>query len=67
MVATPPMVRMDPYSLSLPAMENIMQLEFLATDQEHVVEFSKPEKHLSEPQSGVSVQGRLRKNSKLDR
>ena len=59
------MVRMDPYSLSLSIMENEMQLEFLATDQEHVVEFSEPEKPLSEPQSGTSVQGRLRKSSKL--
>ena len=56
---------MDPRSLSLPAVESVMQLDFLATDQEHIVEFSEPEKPLSEPQPVTSVQGRLWKNSKF--
>ena len=59
------MVHMDPHSLSLLAVESVMQLDFLATDQEHIVEFSEPEKSLSEPQPVTSVQGRLRKNSKF--
>ena len=59
------MVHMDPHSLSLPAVESVMQLDFLATDQEHIVEFSEPEKPLSEPQPVTSVQGRLWENSKF--
>ena len=56
------MVQMDVHSLSLPAVE---QLDFLATDQECIMEFSEPEKTLSEPQPVTSVQGRLWKNAKF--
>ena len=59
------MVHMDPHSLDLPVVEGIMQLEFFAADQEHVIEFIEPEKPLSGPQPVASVQGRLRKNSKF--
>lgn len=59
------MLQMDPHSLSLPVVEGAMQLEFLAADQESIVEFCEPEKPLSEPQPVTSVKGRLRMNSKF--
>lgn len=59
------MLHMDPHSLSLPVVEGAMQLEFLAADQESIVEFCEPEKPLSEPQPVTSVKGRLWMNSKF--
>ena len=48
-------VHMDPHSLSLPVVEGVMQREFFAADQEHIVEFSEPEKPLSGSQPVTSV------------
>ena len=58
------MMQMDPHSLSPSVMESVMQLELLAAEQEHVVEYKEPDRFLSE-QSVSSVQGRLRKSSKF--
>ena len=58
------MMQMDPHSLSPSVMESVMQLELLAAEQEHVVEYKEPDRCLSE-QSVSSVQGRLRKSSKF--
>ena len=58
------MLQMDPHSLSPSVMESVMQLELLAAEQEHIVEYKEPDRCLSE-QSVSSVQGRLRKSSKF--
>ena len=49
------MMQMDPHSLSPSVMESVMQLELLAAEQEHVVEYKEPDRYLSE-QSVSSVQ-----------
>jgi hypothetical protein len=58
------MMQTDPHSLRPSVIEDVMQLELLASDKEHIVEFSEPDRYLPE-QPVTSVQGRLRKSSKF--
>ena len=48
---------MDPHSLSPSVMEGVMQLEFLAAEQEHVVEYEVPDRCLSEQSACVFCAG----------